>query len=151
MLSGQLTDRQRFFRFAVVGISGTIVDFTIFNLLSVAVGIPVVLSSIGSFLIAVVNNFIWNRVWTYPESRNLDLSSQLLKFSIVSVMGLLIRTPLFAFIEKPVISLSNSIFGDLLPINSQIIGHNIALAFVIIVVLFWNYFINRKWTYRDIK
>jgi putative flippase GtrA len=135
----------------VVGVSGTVVDFSIFNLLSVAAGFPVIISSIGSFLIAVINNFIWNRVWTYPESKELELSGQLVKFSIVSVLGLLIRTPLFAIIEKPVISATNNILGGNLTIKPEIIGHNFALAIVIIVVLFWNYFINRKWTYKDIK
>jgi putative flippase GtrA len=147
----QLNDHQRFLRFAMVGVSGTVVDFSIFNLLSVAAGFPVIISSIGSFLIAVGNNFILNRAWTYPESKEMDLSGQLVKFSIVSVLGLLIRTPLFALIEKPVISLSSSILGSSLPIKPEIIGHNIALAIVIVVVLFWNYFINRKWTYKDIK
>jgi len=151
MQNAHINDRQRFFRFALVGISGTVVDFSIFNLLSVAVGLPVIVSSVGSFLIAVINNFIWNRVWTYPESKELDLSGQLVKFSIVSVLGLLIRTPLFALIEKPAISITSSIFGDFLQLKPEIIGHNIALAFVIVVVLFWNYFINRKWTYKDIK
>jgi putative flippase GtrA len=151
MQKTQLTDRQRFLRFAVVGISGTVVDFSIFNLLSVALGLSVIISSIGSFLIAVINNFIWNRVWTYPESKELDLSGQLVKFSIVSVLGLLIRTPLFALIEKPVISLSERFLGGTLPIKPEILGHNFALAIVIVVVLFWNYFINRKWTYKDIK
>ncbi len=142
--------RQRFLRFALVGVSGTIVDFSIFNLLSVVVGLPVIISSIGSFLIAVINNFIWNRLWTYPESKRLPLSNQLVKFSIVSILGLLIRTPLFALIEKPVISVSSSILGNSVSIKPEIIGHNIALAIVIVVVLFWNYFINRKWTYKDI-
>jgi len=151
MQTTQLTDRQRFLRFAVVGVSGTIIDFSIFNLLSVAIGLPVIFSSVASFIIAVINNFIWNRVWTYPESKEMDLSGQLVKFSVVSVLGLLTRTPLFALIEEPVISLSERIFGETLPINPEIIGHNIALAFVIVVVLFWNYFINRKWTYKDIK
>jgi len=151
MEQNQLNDRQRFLRFAVVGVSGTVVDFSIFNLLSIAAGFSVIISSMGSFLIAVVNNFIWNRLWTYPESKKMDLSGQLVKFSIVSVLGLLIRTPLFAIIEKPVISLSGNILGSSLPIKPEIIGHNVALAIVIVVVLFWNYFINRKWTYKDIK
>ncbi len=147
----QISDRQRFLRFALVGVSGTIVDFSIFNLLSVAAGLPIIVSSVVSFLIAVINNFVWNRVWTYPESRQMDLSGQLIKFSLVSVMGLLIRTPLFALIEKPAITMTSKILDGSMPIEPEIIGHNLALAFVIVVVLFWNYFINRKWTYRDIK
>jgi putative flippase GtrA len=147
----QLTSRKRFFRFAVVGVSGTIVDFSIFNVLSAAFGLPVIISSISSFLVAVVNNFIWNRNWTYPESKEKKLSDQLLKFSIVSVLGLLIRTPLFAFIEKPMINFAESIVKSQFFLKPEIIGHNIALASVIVVVLFWNYFINRVWTYKGIK
>ncbi|MDP2965677.1 MAG: GtrA family protein [Pelolinea sp.] len=147
----QLNDRKRFFRFAVVGISGTLVDFSIFNLLSVGVGLPVIQSSIVSFLVAVVNNFIWNRNWTYPESKEKCLSEQLFKFSIVSVLGLLIRTLLFALIEKPLKNITNGPFSQQFFIKPEIIGHNIALAAVIVIVLFWNYFINRVWTYKDIK
>lgn len=138
-------------RFALVGISGTIVDFTIFNLLSVGFGLPVILSSIGSFLIAVINNFIWNRNWTYPESKESSLSGQLVKFSVVSVLGLIIRTPLFSLIEKPLIVVSTNLVDKQFFIKPEIIGHNIALASVIVVVLFWNYFINRIWTYKNIK
>jgi putative flippase GtrA len=151
MLKAQINDRKRFFRFAVVGVSGTIVDFSIFNLLSVAAGFPVIPSSIASFTVAVINNFIWNRQWTYPESKEKPLSDQLIKFSIVSILGLLIRTPLFALIEKPLILLISVYVGQKLFIDPTIIGHNIALALVIIVVLFWNYFVNRIWTYKDIK
>ena len=151
MLNNQIIDRKRFLKFALVGISGTIVDFSIFNFLSVFIGIPIIPSSIVSFLVAVINNFIWNRVWTYPESKKLDLSSQLTKFSIVSLMGLLIRTPLFALLETPIIGVVSKLQIAANTLNTEVIGHNIALATVIIVVLFWNYFINKKWTYKDIK
>lgn len=140
----------RFFKFALVGISGTVVDFSFFNIFSVFFGLPVVLSSIFSFSIAVVNNFYWNRVWTYPESKNAKLADQLTKFGIVSVLGLIIRTPMFALIEKPVIQFSHTYFSNVFPIDPVIIGHNIALAVVIIVVLFWNYFVNRIWTYKNL-
>ena len=127
---------KRFIKFALVGVSGTIVDFGFFNLFSILLGLPTILSSIFSFSIAVVNNFYWNRVWTYPETRNLSLTSQLTKFGIVSVLGLLIRTPLFAFIEEPIISGIHSINSANPLVAPEIIGHNLALASVIIVVLF---------------
>ena len=149
-MSGFTNSNQRFLKFALVGVSGTVVDFGFFNLFSVLIGLPVILSSILSFSIAVFNNFYWNRVWTYPESKNASLADQLTKFGIVSVLGLIIRTPLFAFIEKPVIQIAQTFFSSILPIDPVIIGHNLALAAVIIVVLFWNYFINRIWTYKDL-
>jgi putative flippase GtrA len=147
----QLKDRKRFFRFAVVGVSGTIVDFSIFNILSVLVGFPIIISSTVSFLVAVINNFIWNRNWTYPESKEKQLSGQLFKFSIVSVVGLLIRTPLLLFIGKPLVIIMTELFSQHFFIKPETLGNNIALATVIVIVLFWNYFINRIWTYKDIK
>ena len=144
-------DQERFVKFAVVGISGTIVDFGFFNLFSINFKLPIILSSIFSFSIAVFNNFYWNRIWTYPESRQKSLKDQLLKFGVVSILGLIIRTPLFAIIEAPMIELVTSIFDKNFFISPEILGHNVALGIVIILVLFWNYFINRIWTYKNLN
>lgn len=142
--------KNRFLRFAIVGISGTVVDFGLFNIFSILFSIPVILSSIFSFSVAVFNNFYWNRVWTYPESKKLNLAGQLFKFGVVSILGLIIRTPLFVFIESPVIEFSRVFVNSEFPVDAVIIGHNLALGIVVVVVLFWNFFINKFWTYKDI-
>lgn len=149
MSSSVPNEKVRFFKFAIVGFSGTVVDFGIFNLLSSILSLPTIPSSVISFLVAVLNNFYWNRHWTYPESRHLPLSGQLGKFGLVSVAGLITRTFIFSSIETPLILMS----ADLLPnysAFSEIIGHNLTLATVIIIVLFWNYFANKVWTYKGI-
>lgn len=145
------TKNNRFFKFALVGISGTIVDFLFFNVFSELLGIQTILSSVFSFSIAVFNNFYWNRVWTYPETRNFKVTDQLAKFGVVSVLGLLIRTPMFALIERPVIRFISDFLSSGSSVSPELIGHNVALATVIIVVLFWNYFVNRLWTYRHLE
>ncbi len=139
-------ERGKFVRFAIVGTIGSIIDFGVFNLLATLIGVPALWASVVSFTLAVINNFIWNRLWTYPETRSVPFAKQLTQFAIVSVAGLAIRTPLFAITEKLFISLA----GNLLPniLTPTIIGHNLALAFVILVVLLWNFFINRKWTFK---
>lgn len=142
---------KRFIKFALVGLSGTIVDFSIFNLCISIFHIEPVIASVCSFSIAVVNNFVWNRLWTYPESKDIPFMPQLIKFGIISVIGLIIRTPLFAALENPLIlELEKSIAPDFF-LSAQTIGHNVALAIAIVVVLFWNYFANRFWTYKGIK
>lgn len=151
MQGNQFNDRKRFFRFALVGISGTIVDFSIFYLLTRLIGLPKNQSSNISFVIAVINNFIWNRNWTYPESKLKNFPEQLFKFTIVSVVGLIIRNKIFPLIDKPLIDLSTSLFGQHFFIKPELTGDIIALGIVILIVLFWNYFINRLWTYKDIK
>jgi putative flippase GtrA len=151
MQKTQLTDRQRFLRFAVVGVSGTVVDFSIFFLLSRIFGFPKNESYSISFILAVVNNFIWNRNWTYPESKEKNFAEQLYKFFIVSAVGYFIRKIAFPFLNKPFIDFSKLFFSQQFIIKPEAIGDFLALGSVIIIVLFWNYFINRIWTYKDIK
>lgn len=140
-------ERTRFFRFAIVGTFGAIVDFGSFNLLVGIVGITAVWASVLSFSAAIVNNFMWNRYWTYPDSRSKNTRWQLVQFTIISVVGLAIRTPLFAFLDDRL----SAIFElSQLPFDADFMGHNLALAIAVVVVMFWNFFANRYWTYNDV-
>lgn len=140
-------ERGKFIRFAIVGAIGSVIDFGVFNLLATLLNIPALIASVVSFTLAVINNFILNRYWTYPETRGIPFGKQLSQFAIVSVAGLAIRTPLFAATEKLFISWAETIAPNFL--TPTIVGHNIALAFVILVVLLWNFFINRLWTFKQ--
>ncbi len=92
-------ERSRFFRFAVVGVIGAIIDFGLANLLTRAFHIPLVIAGTISFIAAILSNFTWNRYWTYPDSRTKPVARQLVQFGIISVMGLVIRVPLLYFLE----------------------------------------------------
>jgi putative flippase GtrA len=81
----------RFFRFAIVGAIGAVVDFGIFNLLSSLLSMPVVWASTISFTCAVINNFFLNRSWTYPDSRSKPMLRQILQFTLISIIGMGIR------------------------------------------------------------
>jgi putative flippase GtrA len=144
-------ERARFLRFATVGFIGAVVDFGVFNLLATVLGLPVVLSSVLSFLAAILSNFTWNRYWTYPDSRTKAISHQLLQFSVVSVVGLAIRTPIVALLERTLGQMFTRLsILSVGPIPAKVIGNNIALATAVLVVMFWNFFVNRYWTYADI-
>jgi len=150
MIITNTQERTRFLRFALVGAVGAVVDFGFFNLFSGVLGISAVLASVFSFIAAVVSNFIWNRFWTYPDSRSKPLGAQVVQFIIVSLMGLAIRTPLFAFLENVLVKLA----GNLLPpskLSPVFVGHNLSLAVAILVVMMWNFFANRFWTYNDVR
>ena len=145
-------ERSRFLRFAVVGIFGAVVDFGTFNILTSIVGFTAVVASIFSFLAAVINNFIWNRYWTYPDSRSKPISKQLVQFTFVSLIGLAIRTPLIAGLDrffKFLLVRTDLASNGVLSIN--VIAGNLALAIAVIVVMFWNFFVNRYWTYSDVS
>ena len=145
-------ERTRFIRFAVVGTIGAVVDFGTFNLLSGFFGVNPIWASVFSFTAAISSNFIWNRHWTYPDSRSKHIARQLFEFAMVNVVGLGIRTPLFAGLSGPLQSLFSRL--PFLPISfltDEILGHNCALAFAVIVVMMWNFFVNRYWTYNDVE
>ena len=147
----------RFLKFSVVGVIGAIVDFGTFNLLNSIMGLRSLDASILSFIAAVTSNFIWNRFWTYPDSRSKPVRRQALQFALVNTIGLFIRTPVFALSETPMIRITERLLNFLPPsIYSQnttqiqfVIGRNLALAVAVIIVLFWNFGINRIWTYSD--
>src|SRR5512135_2136884 len=130
---------KRFGKFLVVGITGFIVDFGIFNLLLRALSFPPVLAQAISFTLAAINNFTWNRYWTYPDSRSKPILRQFGMFFVLSVIGLLIRTPIFALFSGPMVALVESmqygVFSGLinfatntLHISIEQLGLNAALA-----------------------
>lgn len=140
----------RFLRFAIVGSIGAVIDFAVFNLLTNLTNINVVVASVISFCLAVVSNFLLNRYWTYPDSRSKKVQTQIIQFVIISVIGLLIRTPLFAYLEGAFTRLAEDWIPNFF-IPPVSVGHNLALASAILVVMVWNFIANRFWTYNDVK
>ncbi|NIS81529.1 MAG: hypothetical protein GTO14_15305 [Anaerolineales bacterium] len=152
----------RFLKFSVVGTIGAIVDFGTFNLLNAVLGVWSLVASVLSFTAAIISNFVWNRYWTYPDSRSKPLPQQAVQFALVNLIGLAIRTPIFALTEQPMIRLAEKVLtilpptfppgpASVFPLEGVILGRNFALAIAVIVVLFWNFFINRIWTYSDVS
>jgi putative flippase GtrA len=140
----------RFAKFLVVGLIGFIIDFGIFNLLTAGWGWNPTASQAISFSCAVTSNFIWNRFWVYPDSRAKPVGAQILLFAFINIIGLIIRTPLFVILTPMWAEFINSLAISL-PIDSIQMGHNLALACAVIVVLIWNFVVNRFWTYNDVR
>lgn len=143
-------ERNRFLRFAMVGLIGAVVDFGTANLLTGVFQMDFVWASIISFAAAVVSNFLWNRYWTYPDSRSKAISRQLVQFTVISLIGLAIRTPIVKLLEEPIVNT----FANILPkgffLSPRFLGHNAILAIAVVVVMMWNFFANRYWTYNDV-
>ena len=133
------TEIVRFVRFATVGTIGSLVDFGILNLGIQVFGLEKWLANTFSFSAAVVSNFTWNRLWTFPESRVQSLWPQLGQFFLVNLAGYGINQGVF-------LSLDHYVFAPW-----GIWGYNVAKAVAIGIVLFWNFGVNRLWTYREIK
>ena len=144
-------ERRRFLRFLAVGVIGAVVDFGIENLLHRLFGLPYVWSGAISFVCAILSNFFWNRIWTYPDSRSKPIFKQLIQFGFVNVIGLVIRIPILRFLEPEVTKVFRQLPDRFLFLPPDAMGENVTLAIAVGIVLFWNFFINRYWTYSDVK
>jgi len=145
-------ERERFLKFAVVGAFGAVVDFGSLNLLMSLLKLQPEWAQAVSFTLAIISNFIWNRLWTYPDSRSKPISSQLVTFFLVNLVGLLIRTPIFITLRVPFRKLFERFsFIPLGIITADWLGITFALGVAVVVVMFWNFFINRVWTYNDVE
>jgi putative flippase GtrA len=143
-------ERNRFYRFAIVGTIGAIVDFGVMNILFNLFHLPLIWAGTISFLVAILNNFTLNRYWTYPDSRSKPILRQLIEFSIVSLTGLVIRVPILKFVEPLLLRFFHWFPVRLSVISPETLSANLTLAIAIIIVLFWNFFVNRYWTYSDV-
>lgn len=142
-------ERERFLRFAAVGAIGAVVDFGVMNLLVRLAHTSLVFAGTVSFIAAILSNFTWNRFWTYPDSRRKPVSTQLAQFTLVSVAGLVIRLPILALVEPGLHKLLNLI--GMKAGLADLLAKNITLAIAVGIVMFWNFFINRYWTYNDVE
>lgn len=156
---------ERFLKFVVVGSMGFVVDLGTLFILQATILPPdnptsVVIATTIAFLAAIASNFTWNRFWTYPDSRSRSVRRQVIQFTIVSVIGWLGRT---VWIRLAYLPLGELLMPIVLPVirfvdqafivttNGQNrLGTMAAQTIGVVVVMFWNFFANRYWTYSDV-
>ena len=74
-------------KFCVVGGSGWAVNIAVYMLLLNGFGLHYISAAVGSFVVAVTNNYIWNRRWTFRDQRG-GVAYQGMRFLIVSTLAL---------------------------------------------------------------
>jgi putative flippase GtrA len=147
----------RFIKFAVVGTIGAVIDFGTLNLLVQLAGFPKVLANACSFTAAVISNFVWNRLWVYPETRNDPLTKQFIQFFFVNVAGLVINTAIFYGSDRWLLGEAGLFAGPVGALALTVgmshfdFAYNGAKILATAVVLFWNFFVNRFWTFRHVE
>jgi dolichol-phosphate mannosyltransferase len=74
-------------KFGLVGGSGYVVNLIVFAVLTQAADAHHLLAAVGAFCVAVSNNFVLNRVWTFA-ARDGHAGFQAARFFAVSLVGL---------------------------------------------------------------
>jgi dolichol-phosphate mannosyltransferase len=75
-------------KFCAVGAIGYFVNLAVYAFLLDAVGLHYISAAVGSFLVAVTNNYTWNRIWTFRAQRG-GVAYQGMRFFVVSTVALL--------------------------------------------------------------
>lgn len=75
------------FKFGVVGAIGYVINLAVFATLAGPVDLHHIPAAIAAFAVAVTNNFLWNRHWTF-QARDGHAGHQSWRFLTVSLIGL---------------------------------------------------------------
>jgi dolichol-phosphate mannosyltransferase len=118
-------------KFGLVGGSGYLVNLAVFALLTRGVGVHYAVAAVVSFCVAVTNNFLLNRHWTFDAAHG-HPGFQAARFFTVSIAALLIN---LAVLEALV---SRASLADL---TAQAIAVAVAMPF--------NFLGNKLWTFAD--
>jgi len=73
-------------KFAVVGASGYVVNLVVYTALLKGAGFHYAEAATCSFLVAVTNNYLWNRLWTFRAQRG-HVGRQGLRFLVVALVA----------------------------------------------------------------
>lgn len=116
-------------KFGVVGGSGYLINLAVFAVLAGGLGLHHLLAAIGAFCVALTNNFLWNRHWTFDAGHG-HPGFQAARFFAVSVAALLINLVVLEIL------VSSGSMGDLA-----------AQAIAVAVAMPFNFLGNKLWTF----
>jgi dolichol-phosphate mannosyltransferase len=131
--------------FCLVGLTGVVVDLGIFYLLRTVLGLGLTRSGIISAEVAIINNFLWNDLWTFSNisRRQTGISQRIkrfLKFNLVCLSGVIIQILIINIIFN-FFNLNDSL-------NSLVRIDVLAKLIAIVLVTFWNFWLNSKLNWR---
>ena len=74
-------------KFCTIGASGYVVNLAVYTALLKAAGVYYLAAAVCSFLVAVTNNYTWNRLWTFRHQRG-HVGYQGMRFLVVALVAL---------------------------------------------------------------
>jgi putative flippase GtrA len=140
---------KRFVKFAMVGVAGMATHLTLANIFNFGLHFPDALANAIGFVAAVIQNYLLNYSWTFRDKQLTRTKTRWLQasqFALVSVIGLAINAlvrEIVSFIFYPIWMAA---FPD--PVVAEVVNYNFSIIAAIGVVLFWNFTVNRLWTFR---
>ncbi|MDP3710846.1 MAG: GtrA family protein [bacterium] len=96
LLAKKISFFGQFGRFVAVGFLNTAIDFGVLNILSslsgVTSGFIIGGVNLPGFTIAVVNSYLWNKLWVFSSKEKENLFHDMPKFLVITIVGLLLNS-----------------------------------------------------------
>lgn len=74
-------------KFGAVGASGYVINLAVYELVRQGLGVNYLFAAVVAFCVAVLNNFYWNRHWTF-DAKDGHAGFQSARFFVVSLIAL---------------------------------------------------------------
>jgi putative flippase GtrA len=141
---------KRFVKFGIVGTAGMVTHLTLANIFNFGLHYPDAVANAIGFIFAVIQNYLLNYSWTFSDKQSARTKSRLVQagqFAVVSLVGLGINS----LVREIVSYILHPIWLSLIDnhVIAEIVNYNFSIAVAIGVVLFWNFAVNRLWTFRN--
>jgi putative flippase GtrA len=108
------------FKFGLVGASGYAINLVVFAALAEGAGLHHIAAAIASFCVAVTNNFLWNRQWTFRATAG-HAGFQAARFFAVSLaalgLNLIVLELLVSVVELPEVPSQAIAVAVAMPVN----------------------------------
>ena len=124
----------QFWRYVLIGILNTAIDFAVLNILIKITGITsgngLIPLNIVSFTIAVTNSYFMNKNWSFADASSSDGGKKFSLFLVVSIIGAILNTTIVRVVATNI----HPVFGF-----SPQLWVNVAKAVATGVSLVWNF------------
>lgn len=151
-------DVRQFVKFCIVGGSSFVVNAISLYVLYYMLHAPYVPALTLAFVISVCNGFVLNRHWTFKEAKGQAAHDQYVKFMLVNIVGYVLNTIISVLVIAHFTNGTGHGHG-LMTVASQIVLGTAktvypkklvygACLIAASVVVFWNFFANRLWTFK---
>ncbi len=122
----------KFLKFCVVGVTGTVVDFSLTWICKEKFKIPKFVANAIGFVVAATSNYFLNRWWTWG-STNSQVGVEYTKFFAVSLIGLGLNTLILYILHE-----------------KMKVNFWVSKVFATGVVMIWNFLANNFFTFAGV-
>lgn len=136
-----------FIKFCIVGATGTLIDFFAFFFALRVLELPLWAATGFGFVLAVTNNFLLNKFWTFRQGRR-GMRKQLIKFVLVSLGGLALSVVSVYLLVLTIEGVAGFAYYWASGVVSDTTA-GIAKLTASAIVLMWNFLLNKHWTFRE--